>query len=496
MAIRTPDEYKNSLRDGRIVFHKGEQVFDVTVHPSLKVAVEHMAQDYVFSHHPKFQSLVTYKTDTGELASFNFKPTASAQDLLRRRQIIQTQARALLGQQAGARFGGADAFMAATLICKRMDRVLGTKYSQRVEAYREHLQKEDLAIAVALMDVKGDRSLRPSEQKQHQDYYLRIVDRKKDGIVVRGAKAHITRATCTNELVVLPCRAMREVEKDYAVAFAVPVNAPGLAMIASHREPIQEGDYASYPITASENTAEALIVFDDVFVPWERVFLAGEHEFAAQMVHMFANFHRLSADAYKYVELEILAGAAALMAEYNGIEGIAHVKDKLSWLSMYVEGTDALGKLACMECVTDESGMVYPNPMYSNIAKLFFADNFHQAVKHLQDIAGGIAATVPDFRDFLNPQTRPILEKYLSAKDGIPAEHRIRAVNLVKDISSSWHSVTTLHAEGSLAAQRLSIYALADIERYKSAARRAARIHDGSKVHPAYTGLPGYLDIK
>lgn len=496
MAIRTPEEYKSSLRDGRIVFHQGKQITDVTQHPSLKVAIEHMAQDYVFSHHPRFQDLVTYKTDTGELASFNFKPAVNSQDLLRRRQIIQTQARALLGQQAGARFGGADAFMATTLICNKMDRTLGTNYSQRIENYRKHLQDNDLAIAVALMDVKGDRSLRPSEQKQHQDYYLRIVDRKKDGIVVRGAKAHITRATCTNELVVLPCRAMRSTEKDYAVAFAIPVNAPGLSMIASHREPIHEGDYASYPITASENTAEAIIIFDDVFVPFERVFLAGEHEYAAQMVHMFANFHRLSADAYKYIELEILAGAAALMAEYNGVADIPHIKDKLSWLTMYVEGTDALGKLACMECVADESGMVYPSPMYSNIAKLFFADNFHQAVKHLQDIAGGIAATVPDFRDFLNPQTRPLLEKYLSAKDGVPAEHRIRAINLVKDISSSWHGVTTVHAEGSLAAQRLSIFALADFERYKSAAKRAARIQDGSKVHPAYSGLPGYLDIK
>ncbi len=496
MAIRTPEQFKQSLNDGRVVYHKGERVPDVSKHESLKVAVEHMAQDYVFSNHPKFKELVTEKLDNGELASFYFKPSRTSEDLLRRRRIIQVQARTLLGQQAGARFGGADAFMAATLTCQKMDRALGTNYSKRVESYRKHLQEKDLAIAVALMDVKGDRSLRPSKQKQHKDYYLRIVETRKDGIVVRGAKAHITRATCTNELVVLPCRAMKEDEKEYAVAFAVPANAPGVMLIASHREAIHEGDYASYPITASENTAEALVVFDDVLVPWERVFLAGEYQFAGQMVHMFSNFHRLSADAYKYIELEILAGAAALMAEYNGIDGFSHVKDKLSWLAMYVEGTDALGKLACMECVNDESGLVYPNPMYSNIAKLFFADNFHQAIKHLQDIAGGIAATVPDYKDFLNPQTRPLIEKYLSAREGVPAEHRIRAVNLVKDISSSWHAVTTLHAEGSLAAQRLSIGALADLDRYKSAAKRAARIRDGAKVHPAYQGLPPYLDIE
>jgi 4-hydroxybutyryl-CoA dehydratase/vinylacetyl-CoA-Delta-isomerase len=224
----------------------------------------------------------------------------------------------------------------------------------------------------------------------------------------------------------------------------------------------------------------------------ERVFMNGEWQFSGDMAYVFADFHRVSADAYKYAELEILAGAALLMAEYNGLEKAHHIREKLSWLIMYAEGTEALGRAACEYAVTEpDSELVYPNPLYSNIAKFFFADNYHTAIKYVQDITGGIAATIPSSKDFFNPETRPLLEKYFGGKAGVPAEHRMRAVKLVRDLSSAHHAVTSIHAEGSLAAQRLSIFTLADFERFKTAARRTARISDGSE-HPVFAALPRF----
>lgn len=491
MAIRTPQEYRESLKDGRVVYFEGKRVKDVTKHPVLKVCVDHCAMDYVLTQDPHYQNLFAEKNDEGELVSFFYIPSKSSKDLLRRREIIQVLTRTCFGLSL-PQLAGSDGLNALAVVSASMDKKLDTKYSERVEAYRKHLQRNHSATALAMTDVKGDRGLRPSRQEPHKDYFVRIVEERSDGIVVRGAKTHISASPCANEMIVLPCRNMREDDKDYAVAFAIPIDTKGVKYISSGREAVEEGNFFDYPLTASGYLNDALVVFEDVFVPIERVFMKGEWQFSGDMAYMFANFHRISGDSYKYAELEVLVGAAALMAEYNGLEKAYHVQDKLSWLVMYAEGTEALGKMACQECITEpDSHLVYPNPMYSNIGKLFFADNFHQAIKLLQDITGGIVATIPSSKDFFNPETRSLMEKYLGGKVGIPTEHRLRAINLVKDLSSVYLGGLTLHAEGSLSAQRLSIYAIADFEKYKAAAKRAARIKDGTE-YPLFAQLPSF----
>jgi 4-hydroxybutyryl-CoA dehydratase/vinylacetyl-CoA-Delta-isomerase len=447
--------------------------------------------EYVLTQDPRYQNLFAERNEEGELVSFFYIPPRSQKDLLRRREIIQVLTRACLGLSL-PQLAGSDGLNALAVVCGRMDNKLGTNYSERVEAYRKHLQKNHSATALAMTDVKGDRALRPSRQEPHKDYFVRIVEERSDGIVVKGAKTHISASPCANEMIVLPCRNMLEDDKNYAVAFAIPIDTKGVTYISSAREAIEEGNFFDYPLTASGYLNDALVVFEDVFVPMERVFMKGEWQFSGDMTYMFANFHRISGDSYKYAELEVLVGAAALMAEYNGLEKAPHVQDKLSWLVMYAEGTEAFGKIACQECITDpDSHLVYPNPMYSNITKLFFADNFHQAIKNLQDITGGIVATIPSSKDFFNPETHPLIEKYLGGKAGIPTEDRLRAINLVKDLSSVYLAGLTLHAEGSLAAQRLSIYTIGDFEKYKAAAKRAARIKDG-KEHPIFAQLPSF----
>ena len=217
-----------------------------------------------------------------------------------------------------------------------------------------------------------------------------------------------------------------------------------------------------------------------------------EWQFAGDMTYMFADFHRLSAETYKAIELELLTGASILIAEYNGIDKASHIQEKLTWLTMYTEAVEILGIAACEHCVSEpDAGLVYPNPMYANICKHYFADNWHQATKYAQDIAGGLAVTAPSGADFFNPATHGLIDKYLGGKDGIATEHRLRMFKLIKDLTSSYEDVLTIHAEGSLAAQRLSIYALADFDRYRAAAKRAARVYDGT-VHELFSKLPEF----
>jgi 4-hydroxybutyryl-CoA dehydratase/vinylacetyl-CoA-Delta-isomerase len=492
MGIKTPQQYVESLRDGRVVYCLGERVKDVTQHPILKICVNWMAMDYVIQQDPRYQSLVTEKNKDAELVSFVFMPQKSREDLLRLREIVKLWARVCYGKPSGAKFVGKDGLNAVTVVAQRVDKKLGTSYAGRVEEYRKYLQKKDLSIALGMTDAKGDRSLRPSKQQPHQDYYVRIVEERKDGIVVRGAKAHISEAPLANEIIVLPCRAMREDDKTYAVSFAVPANAKGLTLISAEPEIKAPGDFFDYPISASIYINDAMVIFEDVFIPNERVFMKGEWPFAGDIAHMFGNFHRLSAETYKAAELELVTGAAALMAEYNGVEKASHIQDKLTWLALYTEATEVMGRAACEHCVSEsDSDLVYPNPLYANIAKFFFADNWHQATKYLQDIAGGIVATAPSAKDYFNSDIHDMIDKYLGGKAGIPTEHRLRLIKLIRDLTSSYEDVLTLHAEGSLAAQRLSIYTLTDFERYKAAAKRAARIRDGIE-HPIYSQLPEF----
>jgi len=276
------------------------------------------------------------------------------------------------------------------------------------------------------------------------------------------------------------------------VVLAIPVNTKGVTIIVDKETDVEIGDYFDYPISASMYSASGLVVFEDVFVPEERVFLKGEWEHSARYTHLFADFHRLTADSYTYAELEVLVGAAALLAEYNGLEKVSHVVDKLAWLMMYAETVEALGKAAAVFCVREAgTDLVYPNPVYSNIAKFQYADRFHEAVKLVQDIGGGLVANTPSSKSYRNPLTQALMEKYFGGKAGIATEHRLRAMHLAKDLTSSWKTAATIHGEGSLATQKLSVYAQGDWARYRAAAKRAARIEDGES-HSLFDSLPDF----
>ena len=492
--IRSIEQYLESLRDGRVMYCLGERVKDVTRHPVLRNVIQSAAMDYYFPNHPEYRDLFVTKNRQGEDVHFLFQPPRSADDLLRRREVFVTAWRT--GGGVNVHSVGVDALAATTILAQKMDEQIGTGYGPRVEAYRKYLQDNDLGIGGAMTDVKGDRSLRPSEQLSHKDYYLRVVDRRKDGIVVRGAKMHISHTPCANEILVMPCKAHGEKDRDYVLVFAVPLNAEGVMLIAGEPTMRETGEEAAwdYPLSAQHGlgSSECMIIFEDVFVPWERVFMCGEWQFSREFTATFANFHRLFGTARMTAEFEILTGAAAIMAEYNGIERYSHIRDKLAWLAMYTEAVNSISRSACISPdKAPDSDMVYPNAVYTNTAKYLFADNYHQAIKTVEDICGGIAATIPAYRDWTNKETHAVLEKYLGGKNGIATEHRLKAVRLVKDLANFTFRLGSIHGEGSLAAQRIFISEGADWGKYKAAAKRTAGI-PGWQDEATYGSLPDY----
>jgi 4-hydroxybutyryl-CoA dehydratase / vinylacetyl-CoA-Delta-isomerase len=457
--VRTAEQYKQSLRDGREVYFDGQRVEDVTMHPVIGVAVNHAAIDYEIADDPFYKDLAVFRdAKTDRHYSRYFKIPLNAEDLLKRSQLIEGSTR--LGNTLVVLIKeiGTDCLFALHLVAKQMDDKLGTKYLPRVHAIFEHCRDNDLAMAVAQTDVKGDRSRGPAEQA-HPDYYVRIVDRRNDGIVVRGAKVHTSVTPNANELFVIPTRNLTEADKDYAVAFCIPLNTPGLKMIAS---PYGRGHQSNFthPVSSGHKMMETLTVFDDVFVPLDRVFLNGEWQFAGALAKTFVEFHRFTAISYKLPLLDLLVGSALLIAEQNGIEKASHVREKLTWLISYAQTVRMLTKMAAIEC-TVKDGIAVSNTQVVNIAKLHFASNYHQALMHVQDLAGGLLVTAPGEGDLKNPETLKYIDRYLGGKSGVSAEQRLRTLNMISDLTTSefggYQAVLAIHAEGSLEAEKLTI---------------------------------------
>ena len=339
MSLKTPDQYVESLRDGRTIYYRGERVADVTTHPELGIGARHCGIDYALADDPHHRELARVVEDGRAINRF-YKIPRNADDLLRRREMIAGTTYAGRAIIQLIREIGTDFLFAHAVVSHALQEKAKAPYYDRLRAYHRDVAENDLAMAVAQTDVKGDRSLGPREQ-EHPDYYLRIVDRQKDGIVVRGCKAHTTNSIYANEIIALPTRALGEGDTDYAVAIAVPANARGLRFIVS---PLSGGGKSAfhYPISSRHKIYDTLTVFDDVFVPWERVLLCGETPYAGALALGFVEFHRFTAISYKLPLLDLMIGAAMLMAEANGIEKTGHVRDKLSRLITYRETVRSL----------------------------------------------------------------------------------------------------------------------------------------------------------
>lgn len=476
MGIRTVEEYKESLRDGRRVYIRGEKVEDITKHPILGVTCDTIAAGYELtaSKDPAVRDIfVAPHPETGEPVNRYFITPRNKEDLANRTQMIQRSIELIGGLPFGKDIG-TDCLNAAFVVAGQMGK---PEYQKNALNFLEHLRKNDLHTCGAVTCVKGDRSKEPSKQK-HPDYYLHVVDKNKDGVIVKGAKIHITSAATANEIIVVPTRQMREDESDYAVSFAIPANTKGITFICrGGRGAWSDHEFhADHPV---RELTEAMIVFDNVFVPWERVFMCGEWQFSMLMAYTFATFHRFTAISYKVPVVEVMAGCAVAMAKYNGLYNVGHIKDKLADIAAYVETLRALANAAAQNPVM-YGDIAVPNPLIANMAKLHFASKYHAFIELIQDIGGGILATAPDKKDWENPDIHDYLEHYLGGSEKYSTLDRLKMIHeTMRHIcshESAFHEVTTVHAEGSMAAQKMMILVESPLKRYETMAKTAAGI--------------------
>ena len=466
--MRNADDFLRSLEDGRAVYYRGELVRSVVHHPVLGVCSRHAAKLFGVARECPDPVL-------GIPISRYYLPSRSPEDLSARHRLIYASTLACNGVFNISQAIGSDAISALSIVGRAVDRAQGTAYAGRVESYRQLVASRDLTVAVAQTDVKGDRARRPHEQAD-PDLYLRITEVRPDGIVVTGAKAHTTQAAVSDEIIVLPTRAMSDRDADYAVAFAVPVATPGLTLVTRPVEELEGNDQAL--LSRLDFESETLTVFQDVFVPTERVFLCREHAYAGPLAVGFATHHRFTAVSYRAATANLYLGTASLVARANGIEGASHVRDKLLRLVVYKE-IMRTSALAAAQAPVFQEGLAVPNPLYTNLGKLYSNQNFASVLEALVDLAGGIAATLPARADFENPEERPLLTKYLAGAEG--ADRRVNVLRLAKELGVSTFAgymlTLMVHAEGSVEASKLSLlrdYDLGEAERLVEGILRAA----------------------
>jgi 4-hydroxybutyryl-CoA dehydratase/vinylacetyl-CoA-Delta-isomerase len=472
MALRTADEYKNGIRDGRRLFILGKSVPDVTEDPYIKVGVETAAHDFLMGHDPEMRELAVMEDkETGDEISTYFEIPDYPEAIKKRHELVKAGCYYADGAIPFVKDVGTDVMNGLKVASRLMG---NTEYEGRVDDYRAYCAKNDLSMAAAVTDVKGDRRKAPHQQKS-PDYFLRVVDETKDEIVISGAKAHITASPYVDEILVIPTQNMAEADKNYAVACAVPANTPGITQIC--RPSFRYEDRNHFPTKKPRRGhVEALVVFDNVRVPKERVFLLREWAFAQHVAYAFAAFHRYTAVTYKIPILEYMTGLGMLAAEANGIERASHIRERFINMIQYTETTRALAVAAYAE--PEEfggTGLLIPNRLISNMAKLHFASNFHEFIRDIQDISGGILVTQPTYQDWENPELKPYLERYMGGAGNYDAETRLRLMSTLHHIVASdfagWHEVCTVHAEGSFAAQKMMILFEAPMETYKKYAK-------------------------
>jgi 4-hydroxybutyryl-CoA dehydratase/vinylacetyl-CoA-Delta-isomerase len=479
MGLRSPEEFLKGLRDGREVYYQGKRVASVTEHPELGVAARHAAIDFQLADDPAHRELAVFE-DGEESYSAYYRVPRTSKDLSSRSKLVE------LATARGATLVilvkeiGTDAIFALKRVLAREE---GKRELEKLETFYRECRDRDLALAVAQTDVKGDRSKRPSEQSD-PDMYVRVVDERSDGIVVRGAKVHTSCTPYVDEIIVLPSRSMGQGDGPWSLAFAVPAATAGLRMYAS--DFLHGGDSFTRPISTLHKMAETLTVFDDVFVPWERVFFHNRADLAGSAALTFVEYHRYTAVSYKLPLLDAFVGAAILVARANGIERAGHVRDKLTWLTGYAETVRALCELAAQRCEV-EKGIAYPHVFTTNMAKWTFARDFHKAIETVQDLAGGLLVTGPSGADWESPEVRPALEKYLGG--AWPADQRLAVLNLVGELTTrlygGYQAVLAVHAEGSIEAEKMAMLRAYNSQRAVDLAMKLAGLEQDARTELA-----------
>jgi 4-hydroxybutyryl-CoA dehydratase/vinylacetyl-CoA-Delta-isomerase len=477
MGIRTEAEYWNSIRKQKPkVYIMGEKVTDPIDHPLIKGSANGAALTFRYANDPLHKDLFTIHSPlVNEPINRYVSIHNTIKDLMDKVKLIR-----LVAQKTGEcaqRCMGWDALNALYSVTFETDKKHGTRYHERFKKFLTWMQKHDIMVHGTMTDPRGDRSLKPAQQKD-PDLYLRIVEKRKDGIVVRGAKSHQGGILNHEEFIAMPSVSLRPEDKDYAVSFALPVDTEGITYVFGRHsmdDRLLEGTqfdmgnvhYGRYAMW---------VFFDDVFVPWDRVFLCGETEFASLIVERFAGLHRQNYGACSAGGMDVLIGATALIAEFNGISNASHVKDKIIEMCALNE-TMYQGSLSCSsQGEKTPSGVCVMNKLLAYVTKLNVTRFPYEIARLAQDICGGIIGTMPSEKDFRHPEVGKKLNKYLKGVDQVPTEYRMRIIRLIERMTCGRSLLVCMHGAGSPFANKMMIGRYTDMEEKKKMAKEIAGI--------------------
>lgn len=482
MPLMTSKQYVESLaKMNRQIYFQGKRIEDPINHPLLIPSRKCLEETYDMALMPEYEDLMTTTSQfTGHKIN-RFNNIHKSLDDLNKKVKMQR----LMGQRTGSCYQRcvimdmANSFYSTTF---EVDQKYGTHYFERFKDFIIRCQEEDLIIAGALTDPKGDRSARIGGEEQDKDLFLRVVERRPDGVVVNGAKCHLTGATNAHEVVALPTQAMRPGQEDYAIAFHIPLDAPGITMILGRQscdtrkmEPGADIDLGN----AKYGGVEALTIFDHVFVPNENIFLNGETDFAGVLVERFAGYHRNSYGGCKSGVGDVVIGAASLIAQYNGTDKASHVKDKLVEMTQLNEQLYALGIASSAEGWQTDSGNYMVDLLLANVCKLNVTRYPYEIVRLMEDIAGGIMVTAPSEGDLRSEAVGHYVKKYMVGRD-VDAENRLRALRLCENLALGTAAVgyrtESMHGAGSPQAQKVVITRQGNFDVKKGLAKQIAGI--------------------
>ena len=474
--MMTGSQYIESLRELKTeVYFMGERIGSVVDHPAIRPHINAAAVTYDLATDPANGDLARATSHlTGRPINRWTHVPRTQDDLVKKAKMMRAAGR--ITGTCFQRCVGMDALITLHSVTHDIDQKHGTTYHERFKKFLVETQDRDLMSDGAMTDAKGDRSKRPHEQHD-PDLFVRMVERREDGIVVRGAKMHQTGAVNSHQFIVLPGQALGPEDKDYAVAFAVPAGAPGVIQVFGR----QVNDSRKWEGTIDQGNAtygvvggEALVIFDDVFVPWERVFMLGEVEFAGTLVERFTSYHRQNYGGCKSGNLDVLIGATAAIADIQGTAKAAHVRDKLAEMAHLVE-TMYSGALACSyEWSTLGCGTAIVDPLLANSAKFNTARYYPEVTRLAQDIAGGFLATMPSERELANPRVAHFVRKYYQTRADVPAEDRLRLGRLIENMTGATPIVECMHGAGSPQAQKVVVQRTIDWPLRRKLAQRIA----------------------
>lgn len=480
--MKSKEEYIESLRKLKLnLYMFGERVESPVDHPIIIPSMNAIAATYELAQNPMYEDLMTVQSHlTGEKINLFTHVFQGTHDLVKK-----VKRQRMLGQLTACCFQrcvGQDSLNAVYSTAYEIDEKYHTEYLTRFTKFLRYVQKEDLVVDGAMTDVKGDRSLPPHKQAD-PDMYLRVVERRPDGIIVNGCKAHQTGVANSHEILCMPTIAMAPEDKDYAISFSIPTDSKGITIIygrqACDTRKLEKGNM---DVGNSQfGGHEALVVFDQVFVPNERIFLDGETEFVSMLVERFSGHHRPSY-ACKVGVGDVLIGAAALAADYNGLPKASHIRDKLIEMT-HLNETIYSSALACSyEGVKTQSGAYLIDLLLANICKQNVTRFPYEISRLAEDIAGGLMVTQPSEKDLRDQKIGHYIKKYLQGVDSVPTEHRMRIMRLIENLTLGSGAVgyrtESMHGAGSPQAQRIMIARLSNLEHKKEMAKRIAQIDD------------------